>query len=79
MLIFNRYLDQTFRVGNDIEITIVGIDGGQVRLGIVAPKEISVHREEVYEKIKGQAAASQEPPPVPVTIVKTRRRISNGA
>lgn len=51
MLIFNRYLDQTFRVGNEIEVTIIAVDGGHVRLGIVAPKDVSVHREEVYALI----------------------------
>lgn len=78
MLIFNRYLDQTFRVGNEIEVTIIAVDGGHVRLGIVAPKDVSVHREEVYALIKGQIASLPEARPVPVSFVNTRRTISNG-
>lgn len=77
MLILSRYLGQKLRVGNDIEVTIVRIDDGQVRLGIVAPKSVSVHREEVYERIKCQAASPKDQRPVPVSFVNARRRISH--
>lgn len=52
MLILTRKAGETLMVGDEITVTILGIKGNQVRIGINAPKDISVHREEVYEKIK---------------------------
>lgn len=52
MLILTRRIGETIIIGDDISITLLGIKGHQIRLGINAPKEISVHREEIYEKIK---------------------------
>jgi len=52
MLVLSRRLDETLIIGDDIKITVLGISGNQIRLGIAAPKEISVHREEVYLRIK---------------------------
>jgi len=52
MLVLSRQRDQTIMIGDDIEITIVDIRGDKVRLGINAPKAISVHRKEVYDAIK---------------------------
>ncbi len=52
MLILTRKLNETVVIGdNQIEITVLGVKGGQVRLGINAPKDISVHRKEIYSKI----------------------------
>ncbi|MDB6061787.1 MAG: carbon storage regulator [Verrucomicrobiaceae bacterium] len=56
MLVLSRRLDETLIIGDDIKITVLGISGNQVRLGIAAPKEVSVHREEVYLRIKQEAA-----------------------
>lgn len=53
MLVLSRKKDESIVVNNDIVITIVEIRGDKVRLGIVAPKEVPVHREEVYEAIHG--------------------------
>lgn len=62
MLVLSRRLEETLIIGDDIKIKILGITGNQVRIGIEAPKEISVHREEVYLRIKAelsnQAAAA---------------------
>ncbi len=58
MLVLSRRLGETLIIGDDIKITVLGISGNQVRLGIAAPKEVSVHREEVYRRIQeeqGQA------------------------
>ena len=52
MLILGRMVGQIIRIGDDIEITVVGVKGNQVRLGIEAPKDVEVHREEIYEKIQ---------------------------
>lgn len=51
MLILNRNMDENIRIGNDIVIRVLDRRGNQVRLGIEAPKHITVHREEVYQKI----------------------------
>lgn len=52
MLVLSRQVDETIMIGDDIEVTVVDIRGDKVRLGITAPKEIAVHRKEVYEAIK---------------------------
>ena len=52
MLVLSRQRDETIMIGDNIEVTVVDIRGDKVRLGINAPKEISVHRKEVYDAIK---------------------------
>ena len=52
MLVLSRRLGETLIIGDDIKITVLGISGNQVRLGIAAPKEVNVHREEVYRRIQ---------------------------
>jgi len=52
MLILTRKLGENIRIGDKIKITILDVEGGQVKLGIDAPPHIAVHREEIYEKIK---------------------------
>jgi carbon storage regulator len=52
MLVLSRQRDETIMIGDDIEVTVVDIRGDKVRLGITAPKEISVHRKEVYDAIR---------------------------
>lgn len=54
MLILTRRLNETVMIGDDVTVTVLGVKGGQVRLGINAPKDIAVHREEVYERIKNE-------------------------
>ena len=51
MLVLSRKADESLFIGDDVKITVLDIRGGQVRLGIVAPESIKVHREEVYNRI----------------------------
>ncbi|WP_455487742.1 carbon storage regulator CsrA [Haemophilus sp.] len=52
MLILTRKVGESVLIGNDISITILSVRGNQVKLGVDAPKEVSVHREEIYQRIK---------------------------
>jgi len=72
MLILSRSLGEVLVIGDDIRITVLGITGNQVRLGISAPQHIGVHREEVYLRIKHDEAMRDEEANAP----KARRKLS---
>lgn len=54
MLILTRKIGETVMIGEEVTVTVLGVKGNQVRLGINAPKDVSVHREEIFVRIKGE-------------------------
>jgi carbon storage regulator len=63
MLILTRRAGETVMVGSDITITVLGVKGNQVRIGINAPKDVAVHREEIYERIQSEKNAQDADAP----------------
>jgi carbon storage regulator len=62
MLILTRRVGETVMIGDEVTITVLGVKGNQVRVGINAPKHVAVHREEIYERIKREQHPSEEVP-----------------
>lgn len=68
MLILTRRVGETLMIGDEVSVTVLGVKGNQVRIGIQAPKSVAVHREEIYKRIqreKEQGEAGQPPGPAP--------------
>ena len=59
MLILTRRVGETLMVGDEVTVTVLGVKGNQVRIGVNAPREVAVHREEIYERIKAEESQGQ--------------------
>ncbi|MBF8222334.1 MULTISPECIES: carbon storage regulator CsrA [Halomonadaceae] len=64
MLILTRRVGETLMIGDDITVTVLGVKGNQVRIGVNAPKDVAVHREEIYQRIQRERADDDEGNPV---------------
>jgi len=63
MLILTRRVGETLVIGDDVNVTVLGVRGNQVRLGVNAPKEVAVHREEIYQRIQKENEANNSSDP----------------
>lgn len=60
MLILTRRIGETLVIGDDVSVTILSINGNQVRVGITAPKEVQVHRQEIYDRIQSETGTQPQ-------------------
>ena len=65
MLILTRRVGETLMIGDDVTVTVLGVKGNQVRIGVDAPKDVAVHREEIYERIANDQVPVQAQAPEP--------------
>lgn len=74
MLVLNRKEGQSIRIGDDIRITVVEVDGGQVKIGIDAPKQVGIHRQEVYASIQEENAEAANGPEALLNLLKSTKK-----
>jgi carbon storage regulator len=83
MLVLTRYIGETIRIGDDVSLTVLGVQGNQVRIGADAPKHVTVHREEIYNRILREKQGLDTPPkpaakPKPRAATPNASREANG-
>jgi carbon storage regulator len=61
MLILTRRVGETVMIGEDVTVTVLGVKGNQVRIGVSAPRDVAVHREEIFERIKREESGELDP------------------
>jgi carbon storage regulator len=61
MLILTRRIGESVMIGDDVKISVLGIKGNQIRLGISAPREVAVHREEIFQRIQSEQCPEHQP------------------
>lgn len=66
MLILTRRVGETLMVGDEVTVTVLGVKGNQVRIGINAPRDVAVHREEIYDRIKAEENQGQVQEQAPI-------------
>ena len=71
MLVLSRHTGDSIMLGNDVEIVVLGVCGDKVRLGVTAPKNIDVHRREIWERITGEVSAGTSLPSIGVSLQLT--------
>jgi carbon storage regulator len=70
MLILTRRVGETVMIGDEVTVTVLGVKGNQVRIGVNAPKDVAVHREEIYDRIKREEDGDLGGQPAPGTKAK---------
>jgi carbon storage regulator len=73
MLILTRRIGETLRIGEDVSVIVLEIHGNQVRLGITAPRSVTVHREEVFERIAQEERVAAPPKEAPTPVARSVR------
>ena len=68
MLILTRRMGEALMIGDNVTVTVLGIKGNQVRIGVLAPKDVGVHREEIYARIRQERAGNGEAHPTAIAV-----------